>query len=151
MKTKVMALMLVAAGAAFAQFNIGVRIGAPPPARVVRVQPQSPGADYAFVNGYWYPVGNHYKWHEGYYTRPPYSGARWVEPHHDGQQYYQGYWDGDRGQTGHGLVMILLGPRADGVFGIVAKDGVQHGLIHLDIPQDERRELIPTRPAEIRR
>jgi len=100
MKTKVMALMLVAAGAAFAQFNIGVRIGAPPPARVVRVQPQSPGADYAFVNGYWYPVGNHYKWHEGYYTRPPYSGARWVEPHHDGQQYYQGYWDGDRGQTG---------------------------------------------------
>jgi len=101
MKTKVMALMLVAAGAAFAQSNIGVRIGAPPPARVVRVQPQSPGADYAFVNGYWYPVGNHYKWHEGYYTRPPYSGARWVEPHHDGQQYYQGYWDGDRGQTGH--------------------------------------------------
>ena len=101
MKTKVMVLVLVAAGAAFAQFNIGVRIGAPPPARVVRVQPRSPGADYVFLNGYWYPAGNHYKWHEGYYTRPPYSGAHWVEPHHDGQQYFQGYWDGDRDQTGH--------------------------------------------------
>jgi hypothetical protein len=24
-----------------------------------------------------------------------------VEPRHDGQRYYAGYWDGDRGQIGH--------------------------------------------------
>lgn len=102
MKTKLAVLMLLAAGAVFAQLNIGIRIGsAPPPARVIRVQPRSPGADYAWVAGYWYPVGNHYKWHDGYYTRPLYNGARWVQPRYDSGQYYQGYWDGDHGQTVH--------------------------------------------------
>ena len=101
MKTKLTVLILLAAGAAFAQLSIGVRIGAPPPVRVLRVQPRSPGADYSWVAGYWYPVGNHYKWHDGYWTRPAYSGARWVEPHHDGERFYEGYWDGDRGKISH--------------------------------------------------
>jgi hypothetical protein len=101
MRTKLTALMLLAAGAVYAQFNIGVRIGSPPPARIVRAQPRSPGADYVWIGGYWYAVGSHYKWHDGYYTRPAYDGARWVEPRHDGQQYYQGYWDGDRGEVAH--------------------------------------------------
>jgi hypothetical protein len=100
-KTKLIVFTLLAAGAAFAQFSIGVRIGAPPPVRVLRVQPRSPGADYSWVAGYWYPVGNHYKWHDGYWTRPAYTGARWVEPHHDGQQYFAGYWEGERGQVAH--------------------------------------------------
>ena len=101
MKFKVLVLTLLAAGAAFAQFSIGIRIGAPPPPRVMRVQPRSPGAGYVWVGGYWYPVGNRYKWHDGYWTRPVYEGAHWVEPHHDGQQYFAGHWDGDRGQVGH--------------------------------------------------
>ena len=101
MKTKLIGLMWLAAGAMFAQVSIGVRIGAPPPVRVLRVQPRSPGAGYSWIAGYWYPVGNHYKWHNGYWTRPAFSGARWVEPRHDGQQYYQGYWDGDRGRIDH--------------------------------------------------
>src|SRR5438132_12091528 len=42
-KTKLSVLMLLAAGAVFAQFSVGIRIGAPPPVRVVRVQPRSPG------------------------------------------------------------------------------------------------------------
>jgi hypothetical protein len=100
-KTKLSVLMLLAAGAVFGQLSIGVRIGAPPPVRVLRVQPRSPGADYLWVNGYWYPVGNHYTWHNGYWTRPPYAGARWVNPHHDGQQFFQGYWGGERGQVAH--------------------------------------------------
>jgi len=100
-KTKLIGLMWLAAGAMFAQVSIGVRIGAPPPVRVLRVQPRSPGAGYSWIAGYWYPVGNHYKWHNGYWTRPAFSGARWVEPRHDGQQYYQGYWDGDRGRIDH--------------------------------------------------
>ncbi len=84
-----------------AQVSVGIRIGAPPPVRVVRVQPVSPGPEYVWVGGYWYPVGGHYKWHEGYWTRPAYAGAHWVAPHHDGQRYFEGYWDGERGHVSH--------------------------------------------------
>jgi hypothetical protein len=101
MKTKLLALTLFAAGAAFAQFSIGVRIGAPPQPRIVRVQPRSPGQGYTWIAGYWYPVGNRYRWHDGYWTRPAYESARWVEPRYEGGQYYVGYWDGDHGQIGH--------------------------------------------------
>ena len=71
-----------------------MQIGPPPPPRVVRPL-RSPGADYVWVEGYWYPAGNRYRWHNGYWTRPPYEGAHWVGPHHDGQQFFEGYWDGD--------------------------------------------------------
>ncbi len=101
MKSKVIVLMLLAAGAVFAQVSIGVRIGAPPQPRIIRVQPRSPGAGYFWVGGYWYPRGNRYSWHDGYWTRPAYSGSRWVEPRYDGERYFDGYWDGDRGRTKH--------------------------------------------------
>jgi WXXGXW repeat (2 copies) len=101
LRNKLMVLTLLAAGSVFAQLSVGVRIGAPPPMRVIRVQPRSPGEGYTWIAGYWYPNGNHYKWHDGYWTRPAYTGARWVEPRHDGQLYYNGYWDGDRGKVGH--------------------------------------------------
>ncbi len=97
MKIKLIALTLLAAGAALAQLSIGFRIGAPPPARVVRAQPRRPGADYTWIAGYWYPVGDRYKWHDGYWTRPAYAGAHWVEPRHDGERFYEGYWDGGHG------------------------------------------------------
>jgi hypothetical protein len=100
-KKTLLALMLLAGGAAFAQVSIGVRIGAPPPPRVVRVRPVAPGPGYAWVDGYWYPVGHRYKWHEGYWTRPPYEGARWIAPHHDGQQFFEGYWEGEHGRRPH--------------------------------------------------
>ena len=101
MKSKLVVLTLLAAGAMFAQFSIGVRIGPPPPVRVMRVQPRSPGEGYIWIGGYWYPNGGRYRWHDGYWTRPAYAGARWIEPHHDGQQYYAGYWEGDRGRVDH--------------------------------------------------
>src|ERR1022692_4292587 len=44
--------MLLAAGAVFAQVSVGIRIGPPPPDRVLRVQPPSPGAGYVWVAGY---------------------------------------------------------------------------------------------------
>ena len=100
MKNKVMVLMLLAAGAVFAQVSIGVRIGAPPPPRVMS-QPRSPGEGYSWITGYWYPVNNHYKWHDGYWTRPVYTGSHWVAPHHDGERYYDGYWDGNKGHVNH--------------------------------------------------
>src|SRR5579862_3377687 len=103
MKTCIVAAVLFVGGtatAAFAQVSVGITIGAPPAPRVVKV-PARPGADYVWVGGYWYPVSGHYKWHAGYWTRPPYPGARWVEPHHDGRQYFAGYWDGDKGRVEH--------------------------------------------------
>jgi hypothetical protein len=54
-----------------------------------------------WVEGYWYPVGHHYKWHDGYWTRVPYGGARWVSPRWEGGRYYVGYWDGDHGRVEH--------------------------------------------------
>src|SRR6201987_6260139 len=83
---------------ASAQISVGIRIGAPPAPRVVAVVPAQPGPEFVWVGGYWYPAGGHYRWHEGYWSRPPYEGARWVGPRHDGQRFYNGYWEGSHGR-----------------------------------------------------
>src|SRR5215467_5369611 len=102
MTKKLLAMMLVAGACSFAaDFSVGIRIGAPPAPRVVAVRPVAPGPEYTWIDGYWYPDGRHYRWHDGYWTRPPYVGARWVGPRHDGQRFYAGYWEGDRGRMGH--------------------------------------------------
>jgi|SRR4051812_21690237 hypothetical protein len=83
----------------FAQVSLGVRIGPPPAPRVLHSRPRQPGPEYVWVEGYWYPSANGKKWvwHNGYWTRPPFGGARWVAPHHDGDRFYNGYWEnGDR-------------------------------------------------------
>jgi hypothetical protein len=101
-KATLLAAALLATGSVIkAQVSIGIMIGPPPPARVVRVLPERPGPEFLWVGGYWYPVGGHYRWHGGYWTRPPYEGARWVVPHHDGERFYTGYWEGDRGRVEH--------------------------------------------------
>jgi WXXGXW repeat (2 copies) len=98
--TLLAAMLLVGVSGARAQISIGIRIGPPPP-RVVRVLPPRPAPEFMWVEGYWYPVERHYRWHEGYWTRPPYEGARWVSPHHGGEQFFLGYWDGDHGRLEH--------------------------------------------------
>ena len=102
LRTVSLATMLLAGATAFgAQISIGIRIGPPPPPRVVRVLPPPPAPEFVWVEGYWYPVGRHYRWHEGYWTRPPYPGARWVGPHYDEEQFFVGYWEGGRGRFEH--------------------------------------------------
>jgi hypothetical protein len=102
MKTKLLAVLLLAAGSVFgAQISIGVTIGPPPPPHGVRVRPPGPGPGFVWIEGYWYPVGHRYKWHEGYWTQPPYPGAVWVVPRHDGRQFFEGYWEGEHGRTAH--------------------------------------------------
>jgi len=102
MKTKFLAFVLLTAASVFgADLSIGIRIGAPPPPRVVRVRPVNPGPGYFWVEGYWYPNGRSYKWHDGYWTRPPYAGAVWIAPRHEGGLYYNGYWEGPRGRFDH--------------------------------------------------
>jgi hypothetical protein len=99
-KAKLLGFVFLSASL-FGQVSVGIRIGPPPPPRVVHVIPASPGPEFIWTGGYWYPVGNHYKWHEGYWTRPPYAGARWVGPRHDGERFYNGYWEGERGRRDH--------------------------------------------------
>ncbi|MDP9171801.1 MAG: YXWGXW repeat-containing protein [Acidobacteriota bacterium] len=94
------ASLVLAGSALFGQVSLGVRIGPPPPPRILYQTP-APGPGFIWVDGYWYPVGNRYRWHQGYWTRPPYEGARWIGPHHDGEQFYNGYWDGGRGRFDH--------------------------------------------------
>jgi hypothetical protein len=53
------------------------------------------------VDGYWYPVEGRYVWHDGYWTRPTYPGAHWVSPRHDGDRFFEGYWEGERGRVAH--------------------------------------------------
>ena len=101
MKKMLLALLLGTAAMMNAQVSFGIRIGAPPPVRVMRVRPVAPGPGYIWVDGYWYVDGGRYRWHNGYWTRPPYGGALWVGPRHDGVQYYNGYWDGPRGHFEH--------------------------------------------------
>jgi len=93
-------LLLASASAAHAQISFGIHIGEPPAPRAYHVPPR-PGPGYMWVEGYQYPEGGRYRWHDGYWTRPPYEGAYWVEPYHDGTQYYQGHWEGSRGNVAH--------------------------------------------------
>jgi YXWGXW repeat-containing protein len=101
-RTTLLAVLLLAGGSVLgAQVSIGIRIGAPPPPRVVRVLPPRPGPEFVWVEGYWYPVRRRYRWHEGYWTRPPYARARWRSPHYEREEYFAGYWEGDQGRLEH--------------------------------------------------
>src|SRR6202163_2305389 len=94
------ALLLAPASTAHAQISFGIRIGEPPAPRAYRV-PRPPRPDYEWVEGFWYPEGSRYKWHDGYWTRPPYEGAYWVAPYYDNGQYFTGHWGSRRGGVHH--------------------------------------------------
>lgn len=98
MKIKLLISAVFFGASLFAQVSITI---GPPPRPLVRIQPASPGTGYMWVDGYQYPEGNRYRWHDGYWTRPPYEGARWQAPRYDNGRYYMGQWSGDRGDIGH--------------------------------------------------
>lgn len=93
-------LSTLPASTATAQVSIGVTIGQPPPPQVYRVPPQ-PAPEFVWVEGYWYPQGNHYRWHDGYWTRAPFAGAYWVSPYYERGHYYNGYWEEGRVRVEH--------------------------------------------------
>ena len=95
---RLLTLLLLGGGLMFGQVSFGIRIGPPPAPRVVRVRPPAPGPNFFWVDGYWYPVRNRYKWHDGYWTRAPYNGARWIGPRYDNGQFFNGYWEEERGR-----------------------------------------------------
>jgi len=105
MKTKLLALLLLAGSSLFAGSRVFFGIGfggpaygyyaPPPPAPVVSYAAPTyaaPGYGYTWVGGYYYPVGPRYYWHAGYWARPPYAGAYWVGPRYYNRRYYGGYW-----------------------------------------------------------
>jgi WXXGXW repeat (2 copies) len=109
MKTKLLALALLAGGSLFARTHVFVGFGigypgyyapapvytyyAPPPAPVAYyARPAYPGPAYSWVGGYWYPVRHRYYWRSGYWARRPFVGARWYAPRYRGGYYYSGYW-----------------------------------------------------------
>jgi hypothetical protein len=92
MKTKLLALLILAGSSLVAAPRVVVGIGFAPPPPVVAYAPPYPGAGYSWVAGYWYPSGPRYAWRAGYWARPPYAGARWVAPRYNGRLYYHGYW-----------------------------------------------------------
>jgi hypothetical protein len=109
MKTKLLAMALLAGGSIFAQtrFSIGVGVGgyapgyyAPyPPAQAV--VPPCPGPGYNWVDGYWSPYGG--AWVPGYWARPSYiggfiAGPRFVQPRFDNRSYGGYRRDFDRGR-----------------------------------------------------
>jgi len=93
-------LMVILGPTATAQVSIGVTIGQPPPPQVYHVPPQ-PDPGFMWVEGYWYPQGHHYRWHDGYWTRAPFAGAYWVAPYYQGGQYYAGYWESGHKHVEH--------------------------------------------------
>jgi hypothetical protein len=105
MKTKLMALLLLAGSALMAgpRVFVGVGAGYAAPAPVYAYGPMPapvyssyvapcPGPGYSWVGGYWYPSGARYGWHAGYWARPAFAGARWAAPRYHAHRYYGGYW-----------------------------------------------------------
>lgn len=102
MKTKLLALFLVAGASAFAKTHVFVGIGvgpaygprpyvAAPPPRVAYVAP-APRPGYVWISGYYYPVGARRVWRPGYWVRPPHPHAVWVAPRYYHGRYFAGFW-----------------------------------------------------------
>src|SRR6266536_3184172 len=86
MKTKLLALMLLAGGSMFAEtrFSIGIHVGgynpgyyALTPPSYAAVRPPCPGPDYSWNDGYWAAERGRRVWVNGYWNR--HSGFRGYE------------------------------------------------------------------------
>ena len=84
MKTKLLAMMLLAGGSMFAQTRVSIGIGfgghgagfyQPPPSYASDIPP-CPGPDYIWVDGYWSQNYGRNTWVAGYWNRRPCGSAR---------------------------------------------------------------------------
>jgi len=103
MKTRLLALLLLAGVTMFARTRVfvGFSFGAPapvvayappPPPPAMVYAPPMPAPGYSWVAGYYRPVGPRWAWRPGYWVRPPYARAYWVAPRWHAGRYYGGYW-----------------------------------------------------------
>jgi hypothetical protein len=97
--------ILAVSAPAFAQVSFDIRFGPPPPRREIIVTAPFPGA--IWVPGYYaFDYGIHrYQWINGAWNRPPYEGARWIEPRYvrGGERYgfEAGHWMARGEDRGH--------------------------------------------------
>ena len=110
MKTKLLAMVLLAGGSMFAQtrFSIGIGVGGYAPGYYSRypsvqaVVPPCPGPDYNWVDGYWSPYGGRNSWVSGYWARQPYIGGyyapRYAQPRYE-NRYYDSYRQRNQGRS----------------------------------------------------
>jgi hypothetical protein len=88
MKTKLLAMMLLAGGSMFAQtrFSVGVGVGGygagvyQQPAPYGYSIPPDPGPGYAWIDGYWSQGYGSPVWIPGYWNAPVFRGGYRVEP-----------------------------------------------------------------------
>ena len=91
MKTKLLAGLLFAGSALFAETHVSIGIGvggrgnAPPP--VIAYAPPRPGPGYTWVDGYWSFEGRHRMWHAGYWAPPAYGHWYRGAPRYYGDRY----------------------------------------------------------------
>jgi WXXGXW repeat (2 copies) len=98
MKTKWIASVILASALAVPAFaQVGVYVGAAPPALRYDAPSPIPGPGYVWTNGYWNVNGGRYVWRRGEWRKPPYEGAYWSHPHYDhypqGWAAHEGHWD----------------------------------------------------------
>jgi hypothetical protein len=103
MKTKLLAMMLLAGGSMFAQtrFSVGIGFGGqgagfyqPPPSYASNIPPR-PGPDYTWVDGYWSQNYGRNTWVAGYWNRQPFSNGYQVAPRFDNRSFDNRSNDGD--------------------------------------------------------
>lgn len=115
MKTKILALFLLAGSSLFARTFVSFGFGfggfypyggyyapapvyyAPPAYYAPAPAYVAPAPVYAapapvWISGYYYPVGPRWAWRPGYWARPPFAGAVWIGPRYARGHYYRGYW-----------------------------------------------------------
>ena len=99
MKTKVLAMMLLAGGMVFAQPRISVGIGfnQAPPAYASNIPP-CPGPGYTWVDGYWSQNYGQPVWNAGYWNAPAFTASFGFAPGFD--DHFRGGFDRDRNFNG---------------------------------------------------
>ena len=139
-RLSLISVILLACGSAYAvQISFGIAIGPPPPPRVVHVIPRRPGPDFLWIEGYWQPVENHYRWHDGYWVRPPFAGGFWVSPRYDGMTGIM---------TGAGIATVIGIGTATVVMTEIAT-GVIAGTIRIDGATGINRTVVPGYSGEL--
>jgi len=104
MKTKLMALTLLAAGSMFAQtrFSAGISFGGPvqgfsQPAPVYAANvPPAPGPGYTWVDGYWSQNGGRNVWVAGSWTRQAFGNGYAAAPSYEHARLDDRFQGGDR-------------------------------------------------------
>ncbi len=86
------ALLFAGSNHASAQVGVVIRVGTPPPPRVVEHPWARPYRDAVWIDGHHEWINGRWVWVGGYYAYPPRRGAVWVGGYWRHGYWHQGYW-----------------------------------------------------------